>query len=293
MSDLTFDPVARLAEGGLVQAIALLERPGQDAVAVHDLRVLMKRLRGLLRLYRGRVPFRIRTEMNGLLRDLARQFAAQRDAQVLLETLANLVERYRYPDAAWLQRIRADLQQKNATTVAAPALSAAVQTLRQVQTRWQTELRQADGDFCGEALVESYRRCRREGRVALQPLAIHRLHAWRKPVKYLGYQLAVVAVPGESLQQQGESLRRLGSLLGKVHDLDVLALYLHEQADVPARIHRHLLAQRTRLLKKIRVLFADAFPWRGRAYRQILDQAIKSSIIDRKNRAASPPVTTR
>ena len=72
------------------------------------------------------------------------------------------------------------------------------------------------------------------------------LHAWRKQVKTLGYQLAMVPGAEASVKKSITHLTKLGSKLGNIHDLCFLAVIVE---DVLAASNLNL--ELTPLLKRI------------------------------------------
>ncbi len=260
-----------MADRYLDQAIALLSLPQMDEDAVHDLRVLMKQLRGLVRLYRGDDAKPVIRTINVVLRDVAKVFSARRDALVLAETLEQVARRSNRRVASELQQILREVTQQVADVQPVLEPLALVTELQRVRALWHQHLQQPDSEFLLDALARSYRRNRREGRAALRQRDTHALHDWRKRVKYFGYQLGVLEVQDAWLQQQKEMVRRLGSLLGKVHDLDVLDDYLWSRDRVDVNLLGQLGKRRARLVKQIRALYRRIFAHPAKRFRRKLD----------------------
>jgi CHAD domain-containing protein len=100
------------------------------------------------------------------------------------------------------------------------------------------------------------------------------LHDWRKRVKYFYYQLcALPPQKGVSYHEEMEALRLLGSLLGKVHDLDVLAAYLRTEGHENEPVRRLVTKRRVRLVKKIRRLYDELFFRSTRQFRKMIESA--------------------
>src|SRR5262245_51916833 len=90
------DEVRRVARGRIEHALDEL-RGRSDSTreeAVHEARKDMKKLRALLRLVRGELGERVYSAENACFRDIARELAGVRDADVMLATLTDLEERY-------------------------------------------------------------------------------------------------------------------------------------------------------------------------------------------------------
>lgn len=265
---MTFhESVINLSNHYFDTAADLLQRDTLDPEAIHDIRVLMKRLRGLLRLYAVAGQRAEADQLNPVLRDIAKAFAGQRDAHVLADTLGQCARNAGKRLAARLLAIRDGLQQDADETVA-PDLVALRNQLAWAQQQWNAWFAEQDDQRLLDALAQHYRRNRKQGREALRLRDQEVLHDWRKRVKYLHYQLC--ALPDASLHHDDllQRTRKLGSLLGKVHDLDVLVDYLQQQHLDDPDIHRLLAKRRTRLVKKIRRLYRRIFQQPTREFRK-------------------------
>lgn len=263
--------VLKLALDYLSEAIAILNRDTLDEDAVHDVRVLMKRLRGLLRLYRHAGRKEEVAQLNAMLRDVARTFAAQRDFHVLSQTLQTMAGGASRPVARQLQVILGELEQQTAEVAPELAPEQLAADLAWVRSCWLEQLATVEEKALWRSLLRLYRRNRRQGRKALRLRDEAVLHDWRKQVKYLYYQLCAlpVFVDGPRTDDM-EALRKLGSLLGKIHDLDVLADYLTQESYEDEQIRRLVRKRRTRLVKKVRRLYQRLFSRSSRKFRQLL-----------------------
>lgn len=270
------ETVITLANDYISEAIALLNRDTLDEEAVHDIRVLMKRLRGLLRLYRDAGCKAEVAQLNPVLRDVARTFAAQRDSHVLADTLRAMAVRANRSVARQLRAILRELEQQ--TAAAAPELSPGqlAADLVWVRSFWHEHLTSVNEKALLDALTGLYHRNRRQGREALRLRDKTVLHDWRKRVKYLYYQLC--ALPGFLKGERCddiEALRRLGSLLGKIHDLDVLADYLDEEGHDHTGISRMVFKRRARLVKKVRRLYQRLFSRSSKEFRRLVNRELR------------------
>ena len=90
------DEVRRVARGRIDHAIDELRCSSESSreEAVHEARKDMKKLRALLRLVRGELGERVYSAENACFRDVARELAGVRDADVMLATLTDLEQRY-------------------------------------------------------------------------------------------------------------------------------------------------------------------------------------------------------
>ena len=243
------DSVRTCAAEELDNATSLLgEEFDRDPVtAVHDARKSLKKTRALLRLVRPGLPNRVYRRENGTLRDAARLVSGARDADVLVETVGALAERYagQLPAAdfdALRDQLGAAAQDGRAAGAAAADRARAVAMLDDVVRRiddWPLD--RADWSTAAAGIERAYR----AGRDAFAVVAdgpaaadgdghgdgdgdgdgptVEQLHDWRKRVKDLWYhQRLIAAAWPEVLDAQAEAAHRLSEILGDDHDLAVL-----------------------------------------------------------------------
>src|SRR6185437_134447 len=168
------------------------ERADDPAKAVHEARKDLKKARSLLRLARPGLPGAVYRRENAALRETGRSLSGARDADVLVETAADLGERYagQLPEAqfaalsAGLAAAAAEARENEGDDAA----EAAVATLDAVAVRvgdWPLE--RCDHDTLVHGATRAYRR----GRTALAAVektpSVERLHDLRKRVKDLWY----------------------------------------------------------------------------------------------------------
>lgn len=221
----------RVSEEQLGEAAARLRHDvADDAVAaVHDARKAVKKERALVRLVRGAVPRGARRQENRALREAARGLSGARDAEVLVETLDGLAERYagmvpataftavREPLVRARSEARAQLADPQLPETAADRLEAAGRRIAVLPMRGTGFAALMPG------LSLTYRRGRRAFGAARSDPAAERLHAWRKRVKDLWYQLRLLSdVGGEIVAGHAKDAHALADLLGDEHDLAVL-----------------------------------------------------------------------
>ncbi len=206
-------------------------------LAVHSFRKAQKRTRALLRLVRFSTPTGVYRTENAALRDTARVLSDVRDGHVQLSTLDGLEQRFAglvapsvFRDAeSWLRAVT----RKRETDLLADRdridrLEAAVLNGR---ARWiddtvlGTDDRQLPDRFASieDGLAHTYRRGRKSYRAAKKHPSTESLHAWRKSVKYLRYQLETLeSIWPDLLDAHIARLTDLGELLGVEHDLAIL-----------------------------------------------------------------------
>jgi CHAD domain-containing protein len=193
--------------------------------AVHEVRKDLKKARSLLRLARPGIPRSAYRRENRYLRDTARAISAARDADVMVETVDALAERYagRLPKRTFTT-LRGRLA-KQATGGALPGAEGLLEALQEARAR-------VDGwglDGCDEAaLTAGAVRAYARGRAALAAVgddaSAVRLHEWRKRVKDLWYHQRLLRNAWKGpLRALADESHRLADLLGDDHDLAVLA----------------------------------------------------------------------
>lgn len=197
--------------------------------AVHEARKALKMERSLLRLGRGALGRRPRGRANAQLRDAARRLSGARDADVMLDALGALAERYagQVPESTFAA-LRERLEQERARTRAEVAgsgeLAAATDELRAVRAGmdgWR--LRAGGWSAIEPGLERSYRRGRAAFALARRDPSVENLHSFRKRAKDLWYHLRLLG-PSAPVTLQGhiKEAHGLADLLGDDHDLAVL-----------------------------------------------------------------------
>lgn len=202
--------------------------------AIHGARTSLKKLRALLRLLGSTLSPEAFRDLDHQVRDFARQLGGVRDAAVMLATFRQIRD-----DAALYLKQTATLaidtalrrQYEQALRTRDPA------RLHETLVPQFGRLRQAiaaldtsglDQGRIVEAVEQVYRDGLHGYRSAQTDPDDERSHAWRKSVKYLWYQLQLLAPPAcKPLKRLCRKLDHLGDTLGRAHDLVVLSAYLH------------------------------------------------------------------
>lgn len=215
---------------------ALQEGIGDDPVAaVHTARKALKKERSLLRLTRAAAPTKQRRAENAALRRAARGLADARDAEVMVQTLDQLAQRFagQLPEssfAAVREPLEGERDSERAQLVDSARIGEVAAQLSRARARIDHRRMRSGGWRALEAGLErSYRRGRLGMREAQRRRSTERMHAWRKRVKDLWYHECWLAtVCGPAIRGQAEDLHRLSDLLGDDHDLGVLRRRLTE-----------------------------------------------------------------
>lgn len=225
----------RIAAERMDKAIAQLTKPEDEAKAIHNARKRFKQVRAVLRLARAELGQTYERE-NDCFRDLGHRLSDIRDAQVRLNTLDSLSERFSdviAPDA--FTDIRAALEayyqstrqfvvaEENAIAAALPKLKAARQRVEQ----WPLE---TDGWEALSGYERAYQRGQKAFRQALKHPEAENWHDWRKRVKDLWYHTKLFKLiwPGMMTALANE-LSDLSDLLGDDHDLVGLREFILSQ----------------------------------------------------------------
>ena len=200
---------------------------GGDPSTAHDARKRFKKLRAVLRLVRSDLGRKRYREANTLLRDAGRELSSLRDAQVQVQTLETLAERF--PDKSYRQvfegtrrTLRSRQQHAEAQgTVLAEEVAVKVAALEDRILSWHV------GDtwnVVGPNLARMYERGLEAFENAYRYPSDVGFHEWRKGVKDLWYHLRILnPLWPEVMDALTAQASRLADLLGKEHDMAVLA----------------------------------------------------------------------
>jgi CHAD domain-containing protein len=245
------DAVRTLAQERLARVVGQLKGEGAaDAgVAVHEARKDLKRLRSLVRMLRpGMTEKRYRRAADDL-RAVSRSLGARREAVALVETVDALRDRFagQEPQATF-DGLRDVLVARAASAGVGgqdEAVDKAIVTLEDVGAR--VDLGHLDvrrRKALADGIARSYERGLDALRaVEAEPTDSERtgelLHDWRKRVKDLWYQQALVSEAWPALLgAQADEAKDLSQILGDDHDLWELELLLRDPdgpaAEVPA-----------------------------------------------------------
>jgi CHAD domain-containing protein len=225
------DGIRRLARGRADDALEQL-REGAKAdltPAVHEARKDLKKLRAVLRLVRDDLGEAVYRSENVRFRDAGRMLSGARDAQVKLETLAALRERFDDRLSAdglalfdhALEGERERLADPEGDALALDRATGAIEAGRDAIAQWP--LHDDEWSLIGPGLKRSYRRGRKRFRDVRDEASDETVHEWRKRVKDLWYHLRLVRNANKSVLAEAiDEAHELSDLLGDHHDLAVL-----------------------------------------------------------------------
>ena len=196
----------RIATGRIEKAVERLAeaQEAEDPTSgVHGVRKDLKKLRSELRLLRHELGDDLYRAENGTYREAGRLLSESRDAEVKVETLADICERCEGtlpPGAAeeWIDALREERDLAVASTrdgAGSTALGKATELIEAGRARvvsWPLE--RESWKLVGPGIERAYRRGRkRMRRTAAEPSPAN-VHEWRKRVKDLWYQLRILEV---------------------------------------------------------------------------------------------------
>ncbi len=246
---------------------ATLVRDGislDDPDFVHDLRITTKRLRAFWILARPIAGPETAGYGVRRLRQAGRLLAAAREEFVVNRQLDRLVEAGG-ADSTAVRLVRADLfadEGEGSRTSVSDHWEEYRELLRQDAAAWrsldQSVTQMTDMPFIRGGFQRTYRKARGFGRDALILRTPAGYHRWRRWVKYLFYQMEWFTPDGNKrFGPYTEAVRKLGSRLGRLHDIHVLQNMLADRSLLASSpksfrtVVRMIGAEEKRLLKQI------------------------------------------
>jgi CHAD domain-containing protein len=227
--------VRRLSRRRIKNALECL-KDCDRAEAIHCARKDIKRVRAVLRLVRTKIRSKDFRRITGLLREVATELAAPRDAYVKATTVRNLARHFKGQLASGAPRhVRAELRSASDKEMKRFARKKAVRSVERILRRSGKELERLKVSGKGwKALCPGVRKAYREGQRAYQTVLKDPLpenfHEWRKSAKDLWYQVTLLQpLWPEQMDAMARELEALSEHLGDDHDLAVLRQALEEK----------------------------------------------------------------
>jgi CHAD domain-containing protein len=200
----------------------------EPAEAVHETRKDVKKIRSGLRLVRDEIGDETWRRENDHYREVARTLSSFRDAEILVEALDGLAERFGPEAEGRFDSLREQLESENrvahddgslerAMAEAAAGLAAGRGRIAQMPL-------EGDGwELIGPGLHRTYRRGRKRLRAVEEEASVTNLHELRKRVKDLWYQLRLIRdADKHMLGDLADHAHDLSDHLGDDHDLALL-----------------------------------------------------------------------
>ncbi len=262
--------VQRIAREQVDQAIAEIKDPSLGPhETVHQVRKRAKKIRALIRLVRPQFEETYQAE-NAFYRDAARELAAVRDAQSVIEAFDRLLDVYQEPldRTAFAPVRRFLLDRRQQAAEAGPGLLASLERFkgqllagRERIAGWSFEAHKFEALSGG--LRKTYQRGRKALAAAYQDPGSVQFHEWRKRVKYHWYHARLLENSwGGLLDAYADQVHDLADTLGDLHDLALLddALSGYGSPGEPGETLRALVEQERDRLR------AEAKPLGERIY---------------------------
>jgi CHAD domain-containing protein len=245
--------VKRVVVARVDDAVAQLrgEAGAEPAEAVHEARKDIKKIRSALRLVRDAIGDDVWRLENDHYRDCARRLSGFRDAEILVEALDGLAERFGPAARQRFDRLRRELDHENRAAheegSIERAMASAAAELEAGLSRIESLPLEGDGwELIGPGLKRSYRRGRKRLRGVEDEASVTRLHELRKRVKDLWYQLRLIRdADAELIGSLADHAHDLSDHLGDDHDLALLREQVQRRAAAfsDAADQRHLLEE--------------------------------------------------
>jgi CHAD domain-containing protein len=247
----------RVAHEQIAALAALLREKGGRSLSderMHETRTRLKRLRSLLRLVRedlGEEAFRA---ANACFRHVGEQLAPTRSAAVNAATFDALLARHEalasdeslMPIRVKLTAIARHSRSGNLTRAARNALAGELEGTAARLDR--AIFSRAGWDAIADGLRRTYKRGRKACAACVEAPETVALHTWRKRVKDLWHQLALLGrLPHNHLAKMIHQADRLSKALGDDHDLAMLAEVIDS---APNGLREAIATRRERLQKK-------------------------------------------
>src|SRR5215510_7863686 len=248
------DGLKRVFREQIESALELCRHPAkQRAVTVHEVRKHLKKLRAAMRLAIPEVGEDQHTREDRCVRKIGRLVSDLRDSQVRLQTLIQLRDdTAKGPEESPFPRIEEllSLERESFSAAFAGWQKQAIPQLERVEARllkWPLE-GLTWKQICG-AVCKIYKRGQRRLETTISDPDPENVHAWRKRVKDLWYQLRILQpLNREVLTEMAHDADVLGELLGDEHDLNFLWARLEKESSDEAL--RDELAQLEQLIRK-------------------------------------------
>ena len=198
-----------------------LKHPEKIENHIHHVRVDIKKLRAWIRLVQSRSEKQEWQEIDRCLRDMAKQWSAKRDEEVVSETLVWLKKKKRNQHVAVsINRLYSTIQD-NPVRTSAITNTVSMPDRIFLDTLKRKTLSAAKYETIKQGLQKTYKRALKQGAKACSEKGtVDDLHKFRRWVKYLSYQLEFIGnLYADNSGEFQNQLDKLGKRLGRIHDL--------------------------------------------------------------------------
>jgi CYTH domain-containing protein/CHAD domain-containing protein len=213
-----------------LEELAEARNGGGLADSIHGARKDLKKLRAVLRLSRDELDGKLFRSENSRYRDAGRLLSSSRDAEVKLQTVIALRDRFEtaFPSDAGREWEGALKRERDEVAGAGEHLREPIERATRMIEEGRDRiagwpLEKDSWRLVGPGLTRSYRSGRQALKRTLDDPGTESVHEWRKRTKDLWYQLRIVrkAWP-ELLEPMIDQAHDLADRLGDHHDLAVL-----------------------------------------------------------------------
>jgi CHAD domain-containing protein len=227
------------------------EAGNEPAEAIHEARKDMKKIRSALRLVRDAIGDDAWRRENDHYRDVARKLSSHRDAEILVESLDGLRERFGPAARERSETLRKQLDEENRAahddgTIERTMAGAAAELIALRSSLDELALEGDGWELIAPGIHRSYRRGRKRLRSVEEEASVTNLHELRKRVKDLWYQLRMIREADRPMiGALADHAHDLSDHLGDDHDLALLREEAQRRRDAfasPAD-QRHLLQE--------------------------------------------------
>jgi len=198
-----------------------LNHPEKIEKHIHHVRVDIKKLRSWIRLVQSNSDKQEWREIDRCLRDMAKQWSAKRDEEVVSETLVWLKKKERNQHVAVsINRLYTTIQD-NSIKQSAYKNTVKIPDRVFLDNLKRKTLLAAKYETIRQGLQKTYKRALKLGAKACSEKGtVDDLHKFRRWVKYLSYQLEFIeAMYTDNSGNMHNQLDKLGKRLGRIHDL--------------------------------------------------------------------------
>jgi exopolyphosphatase/guanosine-5'-triphosphate,3'-diphosphate pyrophosphatase len=253
---------------------------GKTSGPLHDVRVAVRRLRSLLRVFRKHLPDQPQQEIDDLLAEISEELGPVRDLDEWVDLLQSarvrtITARSRLFPAYMLHHhqrrqlayatVRRCLRGRHFTS---QRLKINHLLREELPRLVKTEPPGSLPKFAARHLDKALRRARKSERLrrSTSPKKVHELRIALRKARYLAEFFA--AVLGANTAKLGSRLHQVERVLGRIHDLDMGMEHLTREGPLPPRaLADHLTQQRERSLREL-----------DKVWRRVADPALQDRV---------------
>jgi CHAD domain-containing protein len=239
----------RIAREQIDLALGELSSGDVPAAAVHESRKALKRLRALIRCCAPALGAKAARKHNAAIRDIGRMLSGRRDADVMLETVAKLENRFGAEGQGALRPLRSHIETVQASAMA-PLDVSALEKIRAALLEQRKQLgkvafKNRGLDRIMDGIQASYNDGRRALKAAYKAPSDAGFHELRKAVQTHWRQMTLLArVWPEEFAVRAAAARELSQTLGDDHDIAMLKLAAESLAAPERNPIRRLCTER-------------------------------------------------